>query len=134
IAAGTALLSGVTLSGNAAQAGNGGNGGSYTDRRTGRHVVTPGGDGGWGVGGGLSAAGGTGTRLNTSGTANTATGGTQGHGGSYKSLKGADGTPGQGVGGGLGLMSTAAVSLDAFTVAHVTKNHASTSDPDIYGP
>ena len=23
--------------------------------------------------------------------------------------------------------------LDAFTVAHVTKNHASTSDPDIYG-
>ena len=59
---------------------------------------------------------------------NTATGGS---GGSYKGTKASDGV---GEGGGLYLAAGAAVSLDAFTVAHATNNHASTSDPDIYGP
>jgi hypothetical protein len=56
-------------------------------------------------------------------TANAATGGTAGGGGSA----------GLGQGGGLYLADGGAACLDEFTEAHVTGNHASTSDGDIFG-
>jgi hypothetical protein len=56
-------------------------------------------------------------------TDNQATGGAAGSGGSA----------GLGEGGGLYLKASGKVCLDAFTVAHVTHNHASTSDDDIFG-
>jgi hypothetical protein len=138
IGGGTALLNGVTLSGNTAQGGDGGDGGvGWLYDRHGnpwRYVAYPGGSGGVGYGGGLYAAGGTVTLLDTSVTGNTAQGGTGGRGGSERGLKGKNGLlTGQGVGGGLYLSSAALVSLDAFTLAHVKGNHASTSDHDIYG-
>jgi hypothetical protein len=56
-------------------------------------------------------------------TGNQATGGAAGSGG----------TAGLGEGGGLYLAVGGAACLDAFTQAHVTNNHASTSDDDIFG-
>jgi hypothetical protein len=43
------------------------------------------------------------------------------------------GSAGQGIGGGLYLASGGIVCLDVFTQAHVKKNHASTSNDDIFG-
>jgi hypothetical protein len=40
---------------------------------------------------------------------------------------------GAGVGGGLFIDNWASVCLDAFTVAQITKNNASWSDPNIHG-
>jgi hypothetical protein len=46
---------------------------------------------------------------------------------------GSGGSDGQGIGGGLYLASGGIVCLDVFTQAHVKKNHASTSNDDIFG-
>jgi hypothetical protein len=43
-----------------------------------------------------------------------------------------DGLPGNGYGGGI-FIAGAQVELDGFTLAHVTGNSASTSDPNIHG-
>ncbi len=56
-------------------------------------------------------------------TDNTATGGAAGSGGSA----------GLGIGGGLYLAEGGAACLDAFTLAHVMGNHASTNGDDIFG-
>jgi len=95
--------------------------GSYT---------APGEAGGNGFGGGVYVSAGTVTVHATTVTANTAKGGSGGAG-----FKGAShGPDGNGVGGGLYINNTATVGLDLFTVDHVKKNHASTSDDDIHGP
>jgi hypothetical protein len=138
IGGGTAQLTSVTLSGNSAQGGNGGDGGVYYERCYdrdyrchGSYVASDGGGGGSAIGGGLFAQGATVTLLNSSVTGNTAKRGTGGHGGAGRGLKGLDGPDGVGVAGGLYLNTL--TYLDAFTAAHVTSNHASTSDPDIAG-
>src|SRR5262249_32616455 len=43
------------------------------------------------------------------------------------------GSAGQGIGGGAFFTPGGKVGLDAFTLAHVTGNHASTSDDDLFG-
>jgi hypothetical protein len=134
IEGGTALLTGVTLSGNTVQGGDGGDGGIslYRDDKGRFHyVASAGGGGGGAIGGGLFAQGATVTLLNSSVTGNTAKGGTGGHGGAGRGLKGLDGPDGVGVAGGLYLNTL--TYLDAFTAAHVKSNHASTSYPDIAG-
>ena len=47
---------------------------------------------------------------------------------------GRSGHDGQGVGGGAYFASGGSVCLDAFTQAHVKKNHAPTSDDDVFDP
>jgi hypothetical protein len=104
----TLTVSGCTLSGNQAIGGAGGSGA----------------DGGSGFGGGVYNDGQSSlTFTGSTVTDNTATGGAAGSGGSA----------GLGVGGGLYLADGGAACLDAFTLAHVTGNHASTSDDDIFG-
>jgi hypothetical protein len=101
-------LSGCLLTGNQAVGGAGGSGA----------------DGGNGFGGGVYNDGQ--SSLTVTGStvaANAATGGTAGGGGSA----------GLGEGGGLYLAAGGVACLDAFTRAHVTHNHASTSDDDIFG-
>jgi hypothetical protein len=133
ISGGTATLSSATVSSNTAQGGVGGMGGCYLGGFL--PVGTNGGNGGNGLGGGLYAAGGTIDVHNVTVTGNTAAGGAGGQGGSCASrdFKGSNGSPGLGEGGGLYIDAAAAVCLDAFTQSHVQKNHASTSNPDIYG-
>jgi hypothetical protein len=62
-----------------------------------------------------------------SASGNTASGGS---GGNHKGTHASDGV---GEGGGLYLAAGAAVFIDAATLAKISNNHASTSDPDIYG-
>jgi hypothetical protein len=81
-------------------------------------------DGGDAFGGGVYVGGGTATISGTSLTSNTAQGGDGGKGGGRK---------GRGVGGGLFISADAPVSLDAFTVDHVKRNRASSSDNNIAG-
>jgi hypothetical protein len=127
ISGGIVTLTGVTLSSNTAQGGTGGMGGCGT----GFEIGSPGGNG---LGGGLYAAGGTIDLHNVTVTGNTAAGGAGGQEGScFKSSHKLNGSPGWGEGGGLYIDTAAAVCLDAFTQNHVQKNHASTSDPQIYG-
>jgi hypothetical protein len=66
---------------------------------------------------------------------NAALGGAGGQGGNGRPARfgGPNGTPGLGEGGGVYVDPTASVSLDAFTVAHLKNNTASTSDPDVFG-
>jgi hypothetical protein len=116
---GSALtVTGCTLTGNQAVGGAGGAGAS----------------GGNGLGGGVFNDGlsiwplntGTPATLTITGstvTGNDATGGAAGSGG----------TAGLGEGGGLYLAPGGSACLDAFTQSHVTGNHASTSDDDIFG-
>ena len=115
---GTLIATNCTLSGNQAIGGAGGTGGN----------------GGNGFGGGLFNDGvsiwptnaGTPATLTVLGSTisdNQATGGAAGAGGSV----------GQGVGGGAYFADGGVVCLDAFTQAHVKKNHASTSYNDIFG-
>jgi hypothetical protein len=116
----TISLSGVTLVSNTAQGGRGG------DKGAGYRA----GDGGNGLGGGLYAENYTTVTMRTSVVSqNSAQGGAAG--------KGSGGNRGRGVGGGLhfdgSVDSPAVVRLDAFTVAHVKGNKASTSAPNIYG-
>jgi hypothetical protein len=106
---GSLLLENSTLRNNSARGGRGGVG----------SPGYPGGRGGNGYGGGLYVAG-SATLLGSAVTDNSAT-------------RGGGGTHGIGRGGGL-YIAGAQVVLDAFTLAHITSNSASTSDPDIYGP
>jgi len=88
----------------------------------------PPGAGGWGLGGGLFIADGTAELLGTSVTSNSAVGGKGGQG-----KGGQPNAPdGFGQGGGIYIASNAAVTLDAYTVAHVTANTAD-FDRDIFG-
>jgi hypothetical protein len=91
-----------------------------------------GGDGDDGFGGGLGALGGMVTLTSDTITSNTAQGGNGGGGGSGRGY-GLAGNPGLGEGGGLSIDTPAEVCLYAFTQAHVSRNSASTSYPDIFG-
>jgi hypothetical protein len=128
IRGGTASLNSVTLSANTAQGGNGakgesfGGGGSGSGAGHGGHVGAT--NGGNGLGGGMYVAGGTVNLLNTSMSNDAATGGKKGGGGASAGL---------GEGGGLYIDVLASVSLDAFTVANIINNIASTTYPNIYG-
>jgi hypothetical protein len=135
ISGGTATLTSVIVSANTAQGGNGGMGGCGSFGIG--SIGGQGGGGGCGWGGGLYAGGGTIDVHSTTFTGNSALGGAGGQGGSCgfkgKFGTGSKGSPGQGVGGGLYIDAAAAVCLDAFTQSQVKKNHASTSDNEIYG-
>jgi hypothetical protein len=126
IGGGAASISNSTLRDNLVQGGDGGAG--VNVNVGGMLLRSAGGDGGNAFGGGLYAAGGTVTLLNTEVTQNSAIGGQGGSG--AKSLKGA---PGQGGGGGLYIDHLASVGLDAFTVNHTKGNKASTTDNNIHG-
>jgi hypothetical protein len=103
----TLTVSACTLSGNQAIGGAGGSGA----------------DGGDGFGGGVCNDGQSALTILTSTAAgNEAAGGAAGGGGA-----------GQGIGGGLYLAAGGSACLDAFSVAHVKGNHASTSDDNIFG-
>jgi hypothetical protein len=109
----TFTVSNCTMTGNQAIGGSGGNGGN----------------GGDGFGGGLYNQGnssfGT-SSLTVTGstvTANSGTGGAAGGGGSA----------GQGVGGGAYFAADGVVCLDAYTLANILGNTASTSNNDIFG-
>ena len=127
IGGGTVLLTGVTLSANTAQGGNGGDGQKLSGNEGGS-----GGNGGDGLGGGLYAAAGSIEMHSVTVKTNTAQGGAGGKRGGSGSLR-KDGSPGRGVGGGLYIDTAALACLDAFTVDHVKRNNASTSDPNIHG-
>jgi hypothetical protein len=127
IQGGTANLSNVILSSNIAQGGHGAKGDRVGGGHTGSggkggHVGPT--NGGNGLGGAIYVATGTLTLLNTSISNDIAMGGTRGGGGASDGL---------GEGGGLYIYVAASVSLDAFTVAHILNNTASTAYPDIYG-
>ena len=77
----------------------------------------------------MYAGGGTIIMHNDSVTGNTAQ---RGAGGGH-GLRGWSGRPGLGEGGGLYIDPAATVDLNAFTVANILNNTASTSDPDIHG-
>jgi hypothetical protein len=118
---GTSILTDVTLSSNTAQGGQGGYGLFIT------HILsTPhgGGGGGNGFGGALDVSGGTVTLRQTTVSANSAVGG---KGGAY------NGPVGLGEGGGLSIDAAALVYLDAITLANISNNTASTTDPNIHG-
>jgi probable HAF family extracellular repeat protein len=119
---GSLLLENSTLRNNQARGGSGG--ASFC--RGSRCHLYPGGRGGWGEGGGVYVAGGTATLLGNVVTGNVAQGGAGG-GGLY------DGVPGHGYGGGV-YITNAQVGLDELTIAQLTGNTASTSDPNILGP
>ena len=115
IASGTANLTNVTVVSNTAKGGNGGKGlnGKLSS-------YAPDGVGGNGLGGGIYVGSGSVLLVGTAMNQNTATGG--------NGL-----ISGVGQGGGMYIKAGALVALDAFTLANVKHNHASTSDPDIYG-
>jgi hypothetical protein len=104
----------------------------------------PSGNGGDAYGGGVSVSGGNASFVETIITGNEARGGAKGSG-RYKGppdpFGGKGGPPaspgadGHGFGGGLYIDSWhgALAYLDAYTVAHLTNNRASTSDPNIAG-
>jgi hypothetical protein len=126
IGGGTVDLSNVVLDLNAAQGGNGAEGGQVeTSGRGGKPYRVGNGNGGNGLGGGLCIAAGTVTLRNTTVQNNKTTGGLRGGGGGA--------SDGLGEGGGLYIASAASVSLDSFTLANVRNNTASTAYPNIYG-
>jgi hypothetical protein len=128
VAGGTANLTNVTLSGNTAQGGNGSNDRVAVINLRGGYPYRGPGAGGDGLGGGIYVGdGGSLTMHLCSVSGNTATGGS---GGNYKGTHASDGV---GEGGGLYLAAGAAVGIDAATLAQISKNHASTSNPDIDG-
>jgi hypothetical protein len=128
IGGGTLSISNSSIKGNTARGGDGGDGVSV--KADGVLLRSAGGDGGDAFGGGLYAAGGTITLLNTQISQNSATGGQGGNGGA----KSPSGAPGQGTGGGLYIDPLALVYLDPFTEGHAKGNKASTSDNNIHGP
>jgi hypothetical protein len=85
--------------------------------------------GGYGFGGGMYNDGSTSFGVSSL----AVTGSTITHNDADGGPAGAGGTAGQGQGGGLYLASGGIVCLDVFTQAHVKKNHASTSNDDIFG-
>jgi hypothetical protein len=123
----SASLTSVTLSSNTAQGGQGRgsvNIGIFKGDKTKVYNSS-----GGGLGGGLYVVYDASAELHSCVvTGNSAIGG----------AKNSAGTPGDGIGGGLYLepaqgLPGGSVCLDAFTVAHVNNNKASTSYPDIYG-
>ena len=104
---GTATLTSVSLSSNTVQGGKGGAG----------IIGGIDGNGGNGFGGGLEVSGGTVTLTSVSASSNSAQ---------------APST-GLGEGGGVYIASGAIVYVDAFTLANVIDNTASTSYPNIFG-
>jgi hypothetical protein len=120
IGGGTAAISNSTFYSNTAQGGDGGDG--YSGG-------SGGGNGGTAFGGGLYAGGGATTLRGVTITSNRAIAGNGGHG----THGNPGGAAGQGIGGGICIDPAASVALDTFTFDHVKKNHASTSDNDIYG-
>jgi hypothetical protein len=106
-----------TLSANTAQ---GGVGGFYIEVLPYEGWIYFYGPGGDGFGGGLYAGGGTISLSNDTVDFNTASGGS-------------GNVNGQGEGGGLYIHTGVKVSLDAFTLANVINNTASTSNNDIFG-
>jgi hypothetical protein len=133
IGSGTVSVTNSSITSNTAQGGVGGSG--VNAKLYGMTFHSAGGDGGNGYGGGLYAAGGKITLLNSEVTQNSANGGQGGHGAKTSKLESAtgDGSPGQGIGGGLNIDPLAAVNLDAFTESHTKRNKASTTDNDIHG-
>lgn len=151
VAGGTATIVNSTITGNVAQGGHGGsastgpNGGGHGGHNGGGGGVVyidsgatstasgsgggAGGAGGSAYGGGLHATGAAVTLSNDTVISNQAAGGAGGNG----TTGHPDGQTGVGIGGGLFIDPTATVSMDAFTVGHVKRNHASTSDDDIHG-
>ena len=92
-------------------------------------ILVPGSDGGGAYGGGLYLGGGAATIRSSTVDSNGAQGGAGGVG--YKGS--GNGNKGQGVGGGIYIDPDALVLLDAFTISHVKKNRASSSDPNVHG-
>jgi hypothetical protein len=88
-----------------------------------------GGRGGDGNGGAIYIAAGTATLRNTIVTENIALRGAGGAG----SRGSPSGFPGQGFGGGIYITNDAQLGLDDFTLAHLTNNTASTSNPNVFG-
>jgi hypothetical protein len=123
VAGGTAILIDVTLSSNTARGGQGGNGFLFAVGITSNGQAASG-AGGNGFGGALDVSGGTVKLTLTTPFANNAVGGLGGTG---------NGIAGLGEGGGLYIDPAATVSLDAFTLANILNNTASTSDPNIHG-
>jgi hypothetical protein len=126
---GTANLTNVTLIGNTAQGGNGSNDQVIRiNRLSGSPIIVGPGAGGDGLGGGIYVGAGASLTMHLcSLSGNTANGGS---GGTYKGTHASDGV---GEGGGLYLDAGAVVGIDAATLAQISHNHASTSNPDIYG-
>lgn len=115
IVGGSANLNNVTVTSNTALGGNGGKGANGKLKSW-----LYDGNGGDGLGGGIYVGSGSVTLVGTTVNQNTVTGGSGYH-------------SGLGEGGGIYIKSAALVYFDAFTQANVNHNHASTSDPDIYG-
>jgi hypothetical protein len=153
VGGGTATLTNTFAAANTVQGGDGGTGGFSSDPNTsgggnGGHgggtaagggsgggsgtTGGPGGNGGNAFGGGLYAGGGTITLVDDSVTQNSAQAGMGGTGGSGNP-NGAKGSSGLGEGGGLYIDAAVLAYLDTVTQASFKHNHASTSDPDIYG-
>jgi hypothetical protein len=117
---GTLTVAGCTFKHNAAIGGQG------ADARQ----SFSGASGGAGLGGGVFVAGGTVTLQESSVIENVAKGGAGGKGGKGQPA----GATGPGIGGGIYIDNTlASAGLDAFTVNHLQRNHASASDNDIHG-
>jgi hypothetical protein len=126
VGGGTVTISNSTFSANSARGGDGGDGSS---------CGSGGGDGGNSLGGALYVSAATVSLHNTTITGNYANGGAGGKGTRSRLGYGRspDGTDGQGIGGGIYVDATASLGLDAFTVDHFRRNHAFTSDDDIFG-
>jgi hypothetical protein len=118
VAAGAVTLASASMFANTAQGGQGGVGGGL------------GGNGGNGLGGGLYVSGGAVVLLNDTATKNSARNGPGEPGGNHYPA----GQAGEGEGGGLYIVPAPVVYLDTFTQGHVTKNTASSSDPNTHGP
>jgi hypothetical protein len=116
---GSANLTNTTGASNTAKGGDGGQGlhGKLAH-------YAPDGPGGDSLGGGIYVGTGNVTLLHTSVNQNSATKGNGIVAGTVV---------GEGIGGGIYISMGALVGLDAFTLANVNHNHASTSDPNIYG-
>jgi hypothetical protein len=128
---GQLTLQGCLVQNNQVIGGDGSPATRYYNVRFREWDYSPGQPGGWGLGGGVYVASGTVNMLNTTVTANTGQGG-KGGASKYGLPAGKDGL-GQGAGIYIYMLyTTPSVTLDAFTVAHVTANVADV-DPDIFG-
>jgi hypothetical protein len=125
VGGGTAHLTGVTLTGNTARGGRGGDGYTYTTR-SGTYKV-PAGDGGDGRGGGLFAAGGSTVLADCTVTGNRTVGGSGGNSG-YRG--GGAGKGGKGLGGGIYVGPGIAADWDADT--NISGNTASTRGSQVF--
>jgi hypothetical protein len=124
VSGGAVSLTNDTFSSNNARGGQGGSGSSSPTVPA--QFPGPGGNG---FGAGVYVDGATLTLRDDSVTTNAASGGAGGHSGPGSWV----GAVGLGEGGGIYIETAATVYLDAFTVANVLYNKASTSDPDIHG-